>query len=107
MRRAARSAQLRPQRVAASYDHLCCLRGYRRVALLDDPLLRHVSSDELTPDAAPPEDDHAVAERSQLLVVGARAHHVHSAILRRGADQLVDLLPGTDVDALRRLVEQK
>ena len=55
----------------------------RRVALLDDPLLRHVVADELAPDAAAAEDEHPVADERELLVVAARAEHVHARARRR------------------------
>ena len=58
-------------------------------------------------DPAAAEDEHAVADRGELLVVGARADDDDAALLRRGADQLEDLLARADVDALRRLVEQQ
>src|SRR5262249_31782650 len=83
------------------------LTGHRRVALLDDPVLRELGPDELAPDPPAPEHDHAIADRRELLVVGAGADDVHAAFLRRTADQLVDLLAGADVDALRRLVQQQ
>src|ERR687897_32071 len=37
----------------------------------------------------------------------ARAEHVHAALLDGGTDEPEDLLPGADVDALRRLVEEQ
>ena len=69
--------------VALTVDHPGDLGGHGRVALLDDALLRHVVADELAPDPAAPEDEHAVAEQRELLVVRARAEHVHAALARR------------------------
>src|SRR5436190_10480630 len=90
-----------------SRDDPGSLAGHRGVALLDDALLRKVRADELAPDAAASEHDHAVADRRELLVIRAGADDVHAASLRRTADQLVDLLARPHVDALRRLVEEE
>src|SRR5262245_62792981 len=81
----------RPPRSRPSRDHPGGLARHRRVALLDDPLLRDLAPDELAPHAAAAEHDHAVADRRQLLVVGAGADDQHAALLGRTADQLVDL----------------
>ena len=58
-------------------------------------------------DAAAAEDEHPVADRGELLVVGAGAEDVHAALLRRGRISCEDLLPRADVDALGRLVQEQ
>ena len=74
------------------------------VALLRDPLLGDLIACQLARDASATEDHDPVTDRRELLVVGAYANHgraVGCGLPR----QLEDLLAGSDVDALRRLVE--
>ena len=76
------------------------------VALLGDPRLRDLVADELAHNAASPENQDAVAQLGELLIVAAGADHGATAD-RHAADELEDLLARAHVDALRRLVEEQ
>src|SRR5712692_6957521 len=73
---------------------------------LRDPLLRDLLAGELVHDPPTGEDEDAVADRLELLVVRARAENGRP-VLHRSPDQREDLLTCSDVDAVRRLVEQE
>ena len=90
--------------------HRCRPRRHRCVgraaqAVLGYPFLRHVRAGEEPDEAAAGDHADPVADRGQLLVVGAGADRRRGG--GGGPDHRPDLLPRTDVDALGGLVEQQ
>src|SRR5262249_58473259 len=75
-------------------------------ALLEEAVLGDVAAHQLARHPASPEDEHAVADGRELLVVRARAHDA-GAGGGGGPHELEDLLAGADVDPLRRLVQEQ
>src|SRR6185436_10939945 len=99
----------RRDRAAAPGPASCRGRGRARAlareALLDDAVLGQVRAAKLGDDLAVAEDEHAVAEVREVLVLDARDDD-GPAGLGDVADPREDLLLRTDVDALRRLVQE-
>ena len=71
----------------------------------DQRALGDLRADELAPDRAVIEHEHAVAAADQLVVVG-RIEEDRRARIGELAQELVHLLLGADVDAARRIVEE-
>src|SRR5581483_3630877 len=107
-----RSAGTRPMRSAAAVAATMHLtRATRRRAAdraddrLGDAALAQLAAGDLVHDPSAREDDDPVAQPGQLERVARLDDHRHS-LDRLRAQRLVDVEPGADVDALRRLVRQ-
>src|SRR5581483_8603548 len=107
-----RSAGTRPMRSAAALSATMRLTRatHRRAAdraddRLGDAALAQLAAGDLVHDPSAREDDDPVAQPGQLERVARLDDHRHS-LVRLRAQRLVDVEPGADVDALRRLVRQ-
>ncbi len=76
------------------------------IAEFDDPGLGDLAAGELTCETPLAHDENTIGERGQFLDVGGD-HDNADAGAREGADGIVDLLAGADVDAARGLVEDQ